>query len=650
MAARDGWMTWNFSLYGFIYLISSFVTFNNAFFNWRRRDLPGIIWMTTMMSFISGWLFVNFLMLCVVEPQWKFLFLRLGTSFSIIFAGSLYFFVVDYFQIPHLNKRKNEMPFLIIIFILLVIDWTNSLHHLVWTVTVSPDQTLQIHRGILNTIRNDYLLALFGFCCVLLSWYILKNKGWNRSKAYLSMLSCFFPFIMAFVSKYISIEPFKQIALPFGFINMGLLLSAIIFEDLQRLVEKNTDDLKKTIAALQDEITTRQNLENELRKSQDVLAIKLASQSNKLSGLYDLLLFSNENIDYAKLLDRSMEKTCEIMECAVCCFFDYYNDKFLLEGGSAMDLETVQKFQQLPTNWLPAGRDIRADINIEASPDLPPDFFTAGFRSSLSKWVVVQEKQIGMLMVFWKEKRKFSVEEIALYGGLVDGIGLILENTRLRQTAAIAVTLQERRRLARDLHDSVTQSIHSLTLSAQTAQKQINSDPEHLQKTLKHIENSSRQALKEMRLLLFELRLVPTSNINLADSIRNRLDSVEKRAGIQADVIMQPGTEWRAEWEPELFSLTMEALNNALKHAFASHVQVELAGNRDHFSLSIKDDGLGFDPPQAMSGGGMGLKNMYDRCEKLGGTLSIQSSPVHGTTIQIILPDPQAGAAGEKVG
>jgi signal transduction histidine kinase len=94
----------------------------------------------------------------------------------------------------------------------------------------------------------------------------------------------------------------------------------------------------------------------------------------------------------------------------------------------------------------------------------------------------------------------------------------------------------------------------------------------------------------------------------------------------------------------------MEALNNSLKHAFASHVQVELAGNRDRFSLSIKDDGLGFDPLMAITEGGMGLKNMHDRCEKLGGALTIQSSPIHGTTIQIILPDPQTAVTGEKAG
>lgn len=198
--------------------------------------------------------------------------------------------------------------------------------------------------------------------------------------------------------------------------------------------------------------------------------------------------------------------------------------------------------------------------------------------------------------------------------------------------------LQERNRLARELHDSITQSLHSTTMLAEAGQRLASSgDLERARGYLIRLGNISQQALREMRLLVYELRPSALQEIGLVGALQQRLDAVERRAGVEAHLNMDEEIELPARVEEELFRIAMEALNNALKHANPTTVTVALRKEKKRdiqcIEMSFVDDGVGFDP--SINGeGGLGLTSMKERVEKLGGELTILSAPGEGTQVK----------------
>ncbi len=202
-----------------------------------------------------------------------------------------------------------------------------------------------------------------------------------------------------------------------------------------------------------------------------------------------------------------------------------------------------------------------------------------------------------------------------------------------------SAVLQERTRLARELHDSVTQSLHSATLLAEAGQRLASSgDVERARGYLLRLGDISQQALKEMRLLVYELRPLALREIGLVGALQQRLDAVERRAGVEAQLHMDENVEIPTRIEEELFRIAMEALNNSLKHADPSTVTVNLRVNDEKditcLELEILDDGKGFDMDALDDKGGMGLVSMQQRIEQLGGELTILSTPGEGTRVK----------------
>ncbi len=209
----------------------------------------------------------------------------------------------------------------------------------------------------------------------------------------------------------------------------------------------------------------------------------------------------------------------------------------------------------------------------------------------------------------------------------------------LRQSELERAITEERSRLARELHDSVTQSLHSSTLLAEAGQRLVSSgDVERARGYLIRLGEISQQALKEMRLLVYELRPLALSGVGLVGALQQRLDAVERRSGVEVELSIVEELELPARIEEELFRIAMEALNNALKHANPTTVTValhkEMKREMPCIELSIIDDGQGFDPDTKDGEGGLGLVSMQERIEKLGGELTILSVPGEGTQVK----------------
>lgn len=226
-----------------------------------------------------------------------------------------------------------------------------------------------------------------------------------------------------------------------------------------------------------------------------------------------------------------------------------------------------------------------------------------------------------------------------LTGALVD----ISRQVEIAEATARA-TLEERQRLARDLHDSVTQSLYSVTLLAEVARRRAQAgDAAATLEQIDRLSELSQQCLREMRLLVYELRPALVEEVGLAGALRQRLEAVEQRSGVRVQLTADDDRRIPTAMQNELFRVAEEALNNALKHAHASALTVRLRMMGDAVELDIADNGRGFDPRVAVLSGGQGLTNMRERVTRLGGHFAIDTAPGQETTIRVHVDLPPPG-------
>jgi PAS domain S-box-containing protein len=253
--------------------------------------------------------------------------------------------------------------------------------------------------------------------------------------------------------------------------------------------------------------------------------------------------------------------------------------------------------------------------------------------------VPIQAKGItlGVLSLFG-EDGAFMEEKLQIIQTIADQIGLSLESLTQRKQGEEALILEERQRLARDLHDSVSQSLYGLVLSADIGNKflKMKAYPE-LSQTLEEIGETALQSLKEMRLMLFELRPLSFETVGLQGALELRLNTVERRAGMESELIMNGSEIIPRYMDLEIYRIITEALNNSLKHSFAKKILVSVEASDNMIQISVVDNGKGFIVEEKHMGG-IGLSSMRERATRIGGKLQVDSEKEKGTTVKIIVP------------
>jgi signal transduction histidine kinase len=199
-------------------------------------------------------------------------------------------------------------------------------------------------------------------------------------------------------------------------------------------------------------------------------------------------------------------------------------------------------------------------------------------------------------------------------------------------------TAKERNRLARELHDSVAQTLYGLTLQAEAASRKLGAgQTNEVANYLAEIRDSAQQTLKETRLLIFELRPPILEQEGLVAALQARLESVESRSGLKAQINLQEVGRLPGRIESGLYGISNEVLNNILKHAHASEIKVSLEKKAGKIVLEISDNGVGFDLDTAEGHGGLGLKGMQERAEQINADLRI-SNGGNGTQVSVEVP------------
>ncbi len=239
--------------------------------------------------------------------------------------------------------------------------------------------------------------------------------------------------------------------------------------------------------------------------------------------------------------------------------------------------------------------------------------------------------------------------EVAMTGTVVDGrfagahgsVRDISERERLegdlRSQAAELAASQERAHLARELHDSVTQALFSMGLTLRTLELLLASDPEKAKDKLVELRELQKDALAEMRTLIFELRPSSLESDGLVQALKTHTTAVQRRTGLVIVVDAEPIDRLALATEEALYRIAQEALHNVVKHANASHATIKLWHEGDHIHLSVTDDGAGFDPT-AVPRGHLGLIGMRQRVDLVGGDFRVESRPKKGTRIEASVP------------
>ena len=226
-------------------------------------------------------------------------------------------------------------------------------------------------------------------------------------------------------------------------------------------------------------------------------------------------------------------------------------------------------------------------------------------------------------------------DELAL---IEAGINLMADDLEDREKEARGYQSRlkgERTRIARDLHDSISQLLFSVVLNSEAAGTLVESDPQLASTHIKSVRVAAGEAQKQMRQLLSE-RSAGAVEGGLGGALRTYLSDFTEREGIEATFAIEGEKRKGMAMERELFRIAQEALNNVAKHSQATSASVSLIFNTGQVRLRIEDDGIGFDTFQSRAG--LGLQNIRERAEGLGGQLAVESVPGKGTKITVEIP------------
>jgi len=289
----------------------------------------------------------------------------------------------------------------------------------------------------------------------------------------------------------------------------------------------------------------------------------------------------------------------------------------------------------------PTARFLRSILDDQAT------LLLEGMRSWMWVPLAIKDRVIGAIGVAHAERNYFTGHHADLALTVANQAAITMVNAELYEHAHTLAALQERQRLARNLHDAVNQSLFSAGLIAEVLPRLWERDPDEGRQSLEDLRRLTRGAQADMRLLLAELRPSTLTDAELSDLLRLLGNALAGRTNIPISVTVAGEGKLPADVQVALYRLCQEGLSNIAKHSGASRVDIQLQYETGGVELRIRDDGRGFDPEQTTPGH-YGLSMMQERATSVGATLSITSQPGLGTEIVIRWAENQEQKDGKR--
>jgi PAS domain S-box-containing protein len=258
-------------------------------------------------------------------------------------------------------------------------------------------------------------------------------------------------------------------------------------------------------------------------------------------------------------------------------------------------------------------------------------------RSWMGVPLIVKNQIVGILRLSHTQPERFTQRQAQLVTAIANQAAMAIENAQLYDKSRQLAALGERQRLARELHDSVSQALYGISLGAHTAIALSKRDPEKLEDVLKYVLSLADAGLTEMRALIFELRPDSLETDGLVGALNRQAAATQARRGVRVKTNLCDEIQMPLEVKEALYRISQEAMQNAIKHANPTEIYLELSCIEHFVEMLVTDDGQGFDTSQAFPGH-LGLRSMSERAARLGGTTEIESTPGKGTRVKVKLP------------
>jgi PAS domain S-box-containing protein len=372
-------------------------------------------------------------------------------------------------------------------------------------------------------------------------------------------------------------------------------------------------------------------------------------------GLREILAILNSDLPLDEILETIVAQACRLLDSTAGVAYQIRQDEEIVEIEALCNMpDAFSEIGTLPLIDTQANRAILegrpyaatelkerlANVDLSA---FPPDPGVRAWRSIIGEHfcaylyvpIVIKEQVYGAISLFYDQDRKFPQDEIDLAVSLADQAALAIENAQLRSQVAQSAIAAERDRLARDLHDAVTQTLFSTSLIAEVLPRIWEQNPEQGRARLEEIRTLTRGALAEMRSLLMELRPSALIDTALPDLLRQLTEAFAGRSGVPVQLNIEGECQFEPDVKVAVYRVAQEALNNVAKHARAQSCRVALRCSPEKIDLTIRDDGGGFDP-ESVPPDSLGVGIMRERAEQIGAELQIDSTMGEGTRVELI--------------
>ena len=272
-------------------------------------------------------------------------------------------------------------------------------------------------------------------------------------------------------------------------------------------------------------------------------------------------------------------------------------------------------------------------------------------RSELDVPIKIGGRVLGVLGIDSEQVDAFAEDDVPFVETLADQIAVAIENARLVERARELAAGDERNRLAREIHDTLAQSLAAVSMELDAAQRLFAEDPARAPGVVAHARDLAHRALEETRHAIWSLRPAPLTRLSLPEALAAEVASLELGGAVVAASFTLHGDArpLAPEVEAAIFRVAQEALSNVRKHARARRARCALTFAGRAVRLLVEDDGDGFDPagPVAPSDGGFGLDGIRQRAALIGAALELDASPGWGTRVRLHLPDAPSATDGE---
>jgi PAS domain S-box-containing protein len=385
-------------------------------------------------------------------------------------------------------------------------------------------------------------------------------------------------------------------------------------------------------------------------RAQYLLEQRVEKRTEELSTLLRVSRQMTSTLDFEELLERvlaEMEKTIEYAAASILILEDGQLRAVCYHGPASQ--ETVARGRLSVDRWgelwatMARGEtlivgDVQADTPLaqtyrQVARHLGGDFST--IRTWMGIPLIVGGHTIGALSIEHDQPRAYTSSQAAMALAIANQAAIAIENARLYRQARRLAVMEERQRLARELHDSVSQALYSIALGTHTALALLEREnPVRAVKPLDYVLSLADAALAEMRALIFELRPDALEKEGLVAALSRHTEAILARYHLAVETVFCEEPSAPLDVKEALYRIAVESMNNAVKHAQATRISLRLQTQDGIITLEVVDDGVGFDP-QGEYPGHLGLRSMQERAAQIGAALEVESAPGRGAQVKV---------------